>query len=281
MEYYKQQTASNAKYIVLIVLGGLFAFDLWSVLTGFSKSFDLDAMQVVYSIRDDVLTVIATFITRAGDTITIAALCIILVVLPTRVRFGIPATCAAACAALVHYVLSHIIERPRPDGTMWLIQETGYSFPSGHSNAGFVFYLFLMILLRRFFILNKSYSAATLVSVTLPLLVAVIGCSRLYLGLHYPTDIIGGWLLGAMLLIVLVTLYDNFYPARYRVSFDAPSWEYARRRRPWRKPPVSGLAEELIEFPKNRSKWKRPVTAAKRRAAEEAKNNHPPGSPRK
>jgi undecaprenyl-diphosphatase len=281
MEYYKQKNESNVKYVVLIVLAGLFAFDLWSVLSGFSRAFDLDVMQVVYHIRDDVLTVIAEFITRAGDTVTIAVICIVLVVLPTRVRFGIPAAAAATCAGLAHYVLSNLIERSRPDEAMWLIQETGYSFPSGHSNAGFVYYLFLMILLRRFFILNKSYGAANLVSVALPLLVAVIGFSRLYLGLHYPTDIIGGWLLGAILLIILVTLYDNFYPAKYRISYDAPSWEYARRRRPWRKPPVSGPAEDLIEFPKNRSKWKRPVTAAKRRAMEEARaKDVPPKSPR-
>jgi undecaprenyl-diphosphatase len=271
MEYYKQKTNSNAKWVVLAVLAGLFVADLWSILTGFSKSFDLDAMQFTYGIRDDFLTVIAEFITRAGDTVVIAVICVILVVLPTRVRFGIPAAGAAVTMGLIQYVLKHIVERARPDEAMWLIPEDGFSFPSGHAGSSFVFYLFLMVLLRRYFVIGGSYGASNLVTVAMPLLVAVIGVSRIYLGVHYPTDIIGGWLLGGAILIALLAAYDNFYPTKNRITFDAPSWEYARRRRPWRKPQVSNPSEEMIDFPKHRSKWKRPGTTAKRRAAEDEK----------
>jgi undecaprenyl-diphosphatase len=277
MEYYKQESDTNIKWIVLIVLAGLFAADLWSILTGVSKPIDMGVMQFVYGLRDDFLSVIVEFITRAGDTVTIAVICVVLVVLPTRVRFGIPVAVAAVAAGLIQYVIKNLVERARPDETMWLIPEDGYSFPSGHANASFVFYIFLMILLRRYFILGKSYGAANLVSVVLPLLVAVIGVSRIYLGVHYPTDIIGGWLLGSVILILIVTLYDNFYPAKNRITFDAPSWEYARRRRPWRKPQVSHPMDELIDFPKNRSIWKRPGTTAKRRAAEEKKRQRDSG----
>jgi hypothetical protein len=137
-----------------------------------------------------------------------------------------------------------------------------------------------MILLRRYFIIGGSYGAANLVSVVMPLLVAVIGASRIYLGVHYPTDIIGGWLLGSIILIIVVSLYDNFYPTKNRITFDAPSWEYARRRRPWRKPSVN-QAEELIDFPKNRSIWKRPGTTAKRRAVEEERRRRNEEDPRR
>jgi undecaprenyl-diphosphatase len=271
MEYYKPKTKSNAKWIALIVLAVLFAADLWWVVTGLSKPFDLSVMRFVYEIRDDFLNVIAEFITRAGDTAVIAVICAVLAALPTRSRFGIPAAGAVVAAVIVQYVVKNLVERARPDEVMWLIPEDGYSFPSGHANASFVFYLFLMILLRRYFIIGGSYGAANLVSVAMPLIVAVIGASRIYLGVHYPTDIIGGWLTGSIVLIIVVSLYDNFYPLKNRITFDAPSWEYARRRRPWRKPPVSNSSEELIDFPKNRSIWKRPGTTAKRRAIEEEK----------
>jgi undecaprenyl-diphosphatase len=225
-------------------------------------------MQFAYGLRDGFLTEIVKVITRAGDTVTIAGICVVLVVLPTRVRFGIPAAGAAVIAGIMHYILKHLIERARPDEAMWLIPEDGFSFPSGHANAGFVFYIFLMILLRRYFILEGSAGGARLVTVVFPLLVAVIGGSRIYLGVHYPTDIIGGWLLGGVLLIIILTLYDNFYPAKNRISFDSPSWEYKSRRKPWRRPQISHPNEELIDFPKNRSNWKRPGTTARRRAAE-------------
>jgi len=269
MEYYKQETHSNIKWIVAIVLAGLFAADLWTVMTGISQSFDMGIMQFAYGIRDDFLTIIFRFLTQAGDTLVIAAICVVLVVLPTRVRFGIPAAGAAVIAGVAHYVIKHLVERARPDEGMWLISEDGFSFPSGHANASFVFYLFLMVLLRRYLIIGKSYGAANFVSVILPLLVAFIGGSRIYLGVHYPTDIIGGWLLGCVLLIVIVALYDSFYPAKNRITFDAPSWEYLRRRKPWRKPQINHPAEELLDFPKNRSVWKRPGSTAKRRAIEE------------
>ncbi|MDR2163711.1 MAG: phosphatase PAP2 family protein [Clostridiales Family XIII bacterium] len=269
MEYYKPKNESNIKYVVLVVLIGLFVLNLWFVVTGLSETFDLNVMQFVYDIRDGFLNAIMKFITRAGDTVTIAVICVVLVVLPTRVRFGIPVAVAAVVAGIIQYILKHIIERARPDQAMWLIPEDGYSFPSGHSNASFVFYLFLMILLRRYFIIGKNTGAANLAFVALPLLVAVIGGSRIYLGVHYPTDVIGGWLLGSVILIVIVMLYDNFYPTKNRISFDAPSWEYARRKRPWRKPQVTGKVEDMIDFPKNRSTWKRPGSTAKRRVKEE------------
>ncbi|MDR1292444.1 MAG: phosphatase PAP2 family protein [Clostridiales Family XIII bacterium] len=280
MEYYKQSSNSNAKWIVLIMLAALFAADLWSVITGFSRPFDLGVMQFAYDIRDDFLNVIATFITRAGDTVTIAVICAVLAVLPTRARFGIPAAGAAVVAGLTHYVIKNLVERARPDEAMWLIPEDGFSFPSGHANASFVFYLFLMILLRRYFIIGGSYGAANLVSVAMPLLVAVISASRIYLGVHYPTDIIGGWLLGSILLIIIISLYDNFYPMKNKITFDAPSWEYTRRRRPWRKPQVSNSPEEMLDFPKDRSIWRRPATTAKRRAVEEEKRRRDENDPK-
>jgi undecaprenyl-diphosphatase len=269
MEYYKQKTNSNIKWVVLIALAGLFAADLFLVLTGMSMPFDLWAMQITYEVRDDFLTAIVEFITRAGDTVTIAIICAILAVLPTRSRFGIPAAGAAITAGLIQYVLKNIVERARPDAAMWLIPEEGYSFPSGHANASFVFYLFLMILIRRYLIIGGSFGAANLVSVAFPLLVAVIGASRIYLGVHYPTDIIAGWLLGSIILLVIVSLYDNFYPAKNRITYDEPTWEYMRKRRPWRKPQVAHPLDEMLDFPKNRSIWRQPGTTSKRRAAAE------------
>jgi undecaprenyl-diphosphatase len=269
MEYYKPENESNLKWIILAVLAVLFAGNLYFILSGNSATFDADGLEFCRSIRDELLTMIATAITHCGDTIVIAVFCLILLVLPTRVRFGIPLTAAAVTAGVTQYIIKEIVERTRPDEAFWLIEADGFSFPSGHSNAGFVFYLFLMILLRRYLILNKYPSAAWLASIVFPVLVVLIGASRIYLGVHYPTDVIGGWLLGGVLLIILVNLYDTYYPLKNRLTFDPPSWGYVRRRRPWRRPSVHAHDDPLIEFPKNRSKWKRPNTTASRRAREE------------
>ena len=94
-------------------------------------------------------------------------------------------------ATLVLYLsLKPIIGRPRPD--LWrprLVAETGFSFPSGHALASAAFYPLLAwatLRLRRV--------RFVLVGVGLPLFV---GLGRLYLGVHWPTDVLAGWALGA------------------------------------------------------------------------------------
>jgi undecaprenyl-diphosphatase len=269
VEYYKKETKSNLKWFVAAALGVLFALDLWFVISGMSQQFDDNIMQFAYDVRGDFLTVVFRYITHASDTLIIAIICVVLVVLPTRVKFGIPISCTAAAVGIIRYIIMTFVGRARPDQAMSLIATDGSSFPSGHATMSFVFYLFLMVLLWRFFILSESRSAANLVSVAMPLLVLFIGVSRIYLGAHYATDIIAGWFLGGALLIVILALYDHFYPLKNRITFDAPSWEYSRRRRPWRRPQISHPQEELLDFPKNRSVWRRPGISAKRKAAEE------------
>jgi undecaprenyl-diphosphatase len=272
MEYYKPESNSKIKWIVLAALAAVFALVLWFIQSGISAKLDDGVMQFAYAIRDDYLSEIMKLLTRAGDSLIVAIICVILIVLPTRVRFGIPVAATAAGAGLtawiIQFALKQIIARDRPDQTMWLTTADGYSFPSGHAAVSFVFYLFLMVIMRRYLILSKNYRAASLVSVVLPALVAVIGGTRIYLGVHYLTDVLGGWTFGCIILIIFIALYDNYYPAKNKITFDSPSWEYNRRKKPWRKPQVSHPTEDLIDFPKNRSKWKRPVPS--KRGAEDA-----------
>lgn len=273
MEYYKKETKSNLKWFVAAALGALFVLELWLVQSGAIQQLDDSIMQFSIDLRGDFLNTVFVYITHAADTLVIAIICVVLVVLPTRVKFGIPVAGVAAVAGLSRYAVMLLVDRARPDSALSLVVTEGSSFPSGHANMSFVFYLFLMVLLRRYFILNGSRSGANLVSVAMPLLVAFIGGSRVYLGAHYATDVIGGWLLGGVMLIVILSLYDDFYPLKKRITFETPSWEYSRRKRPWRKPSVSNPPEGLIEFPKNRRAWKRPGTTAGRRTAQEDKKS--------
>jgi membrane-associated phospholipid phosphatase len=165
--------------------------------------------------------------------------------------------------------LKEIIERARPDEAYHLVTASGFSFPSGHANTGIVFYLFLMILLRRYLILHDYKGIANAITLFFPLLTIAIGASRVYLGVHYPTDILGGWLLGSVLLIILVTLYDAFYPLKYRITYEQPAWDAMRKKKDWRRPANRNRDEQLIEFPKNRSPWKKGSASEKPRRGDE------------
>ncbi|SCW59026.1 undecaprenyl-diphosphatase [Paenibacillus tianmuensis] len=105
---------------------------------------------------------------------------------------------AVTGGALFNQLLKQIFERQRPM-LHRIVEETGYSFPSGHSMASIVFYGMLAMLLLMFV---KSPVLKLLIAVTAGCLVIMIGVSRIYLGVHYPSDVAAGFAAGAAWLTV-------------------------------------------------------------------------------
>jgi undecaprenyl-diphosphatase len=100
---------------------------------------------------------------------------------------------AAASGTAVNSLLKDYFVRPRPEVVPHLMDEHSYSFPSGHSMMSAVVYLTLGALLDRF--VEGRRLKLYCLSVAL-LLTFVVGCSRVFLGVHYPTDVLGGWAAG-------------------------------------------------------------------------------------
>lgn len=120
----------------------------------------------------------------AGITLLIAGYCVYrrIYVKALIVSLGVGGV------ALINLFLKVIFERTRPDLWTWIVEETSFSFPSGHASASAALALCVVILLWR--TPWRYYAVAFAGAYT-----ALIGLSRMYLGVHYPTDIIGGWLL--------------------------------------------------------------------------------------
>ena len=104
-------------------------------------------------------------------------------------------------ALVLNQGLKLIFVRPRPQLWTHLIVETSYSYPSGHALGSAVLYGFLAVLVAR----EYPRYCVGIYSVTI-LLVAAIGLSRLFLGVHYPTDIIAGYAVGIPWLSACVKL---------------------------------------------------------------------------
>ena len=162
---------------------------------------DLWFEHLMVSIRTPFLVRLFEAVTFFGKSFVIIAFAIVvglvLLSLP-RVRLFLPGfVVALAGAGSSGLALKYIVQRARPAGLLPAIAETGYSFPSGHSVASSVFYGFIAFILCR---LYPRY--AKVVVATTVLVILAIGFSRLYLGVHFPSDVIAGYLLGGVWLLI-------------------------------------------------------------------------------
>jgi undecaprenyl-diphosphatase len=166
-------------------------------------SLDSVLCESIYGMRSEGLTAFFTGITYLGNWQTITSVCVTLLILPqTRLGFGVPASVAAILATLTQKALKLSFQRARPDLSLHLINQGGYSFPSGHSFTVLIFYGMLIWLCRNHM---KNRVAANLITVLLSCLIALIGFSRIYLGVHFPSDVLGGWSLGFCILMILIS----------------------------------------------------------------------------
>ena len=106
----------------------------------------------------------------------------------------------------INQILKHLIQRPRPNFPH-LIKQGGFSFPSGHSMAAFGFYGFFIYLIYKSK-LNKKIKIVLIAF--LSLLILMIGLSRLYLGVHYATDVIAGFIVSLIFLIIFTNYVKKY-----------------------------------------------------------------------
>lgn len=149
-------------------------------------------------------TVIAKIFTFLGSTLFITTACVISIFFK-KYRFSVPLN--AIIMVTISETLKKILKRARPTGIA-LIKETGFSFPSGHSIVSFAFYGFIIYLIYKSSL--KKPLKISLITL-LALIILMIGLSRIYLGVHYTTDVIGGYALALVHLIIYINLIYKKY----------------------------------------------------------------------
>ena len=122
---------------------------------------------------------------------------------------------AAVGAVLSSTVIKLVVARPRPESGA-LVHALGYAFPSGHSTTAAAAWLSSAVVLGS---LTRSRARHVVVGVVACLAVVLVGASRIYLGVHAPTDVLGGWALGGLWVVGALTA-DRLLARREPV--DAP-----------------------------------------------------------
>ena len=167
-------------------------------------AFDKSILLHIHKIANPVLDTLMISITRIGDPRTVVPMTLVIFCFLWWKRYRLEAQFFALNAfggAVLSYVLKLAFSKPRPELWPQLISEKTFSYPSGHALGSMVLYGFLSYL---FATLYPRYSRAFYSIVTL--LILAIGFSRLYLGVHWPTDIIAGYGIGFLWITVCIML---------------------------------------------------------------------------
>ena len=189
-------------------LGGFAAFIgiALLVIVGATDGFD---MAVIEAVRSTDRAASLSFLgptTELGSTgaVTLVALLTLTVgVAAGPWRHGAIGAGVIALAALGVEIIKSAVGRARPELLEPLLAEHGFSFPSGHASLSMVAYGILAVLVSRSF-LPPLAQVAVYAAVTA--LVFLIGLSRVWIGVHYPSDVIAGWIAGATVVLLFASL---------------------------------------------------------------------------
>lgn len=194
------------RYIISGIFFLLFITITILMITNNIKVFDDTIYNYIFSLRNDSLDIIFKTITKFCNTITVIIFVIILVIFLERKSMW-KLLITVVSTVLVNQLLKHTIRRIRPDH-LRLIEERGFSFPSGHSMTSIALYGILIYLVYKY-IKNKILKIILITLLTL--LILGIGISRIYLGVHYPSDVLAGFFLSSSIIILVVTIIDNHF----------------------------------------------------------------------
>ena len=207
-EKIKEFIVKNLKWIILFIgLIGFFALaeDVFNkeIMNG-----DIIGYKIVSRfLISDFTTPIVKFITNFGGAIFLITLTITLFILIRNKKIGLSIFSNLVIITILNQLLKRILQRPRPTEYR-IIEETGYSFPSGHSMISMAFYGYLIYLIYKY--AKNKYIKWTSI-ILLSILICSIGISRIYLGVHYTSDVLGGFLISISYLIIYISVVNKFF----------------------------------------------------------------------
>ncbi|MDP4120378.1 MAG: phosphatase PAP2 family protein [Bacillota bacterium] len=178
-----------------------------SVKNGNAVHFNTETYNGIAKIINPALTNFLIVITTMGEWFIYVPIALLFLIIPrSRVKIGIPATIVLFVAGTLNSLLKDWFSVPRPN-IHRLITETGFGFPSGHAMIGTAFigicaYLFLPYA-------HKTPLKITIITIS-TIFMLFVGFSRIYLGVHNTTDVLGGYCAGFIILIIAILIIEIY-----------------------------------------------------------------------
>ena len=220
------QKFDKKRIIKIAVSVVLFAVVAWLMMSGKLEGFDHAVQNFFFSFRRDWLTTILVPFSYSGNWPLPTVICCILVAIPrTRLSFGVPMSVTCLSCVGIYQALKYSFKRPRPDISLHLLVQDGYSFPSGHALTSLVAWTMLILLFAWYYkhqgaslpIYKKHPQPAQayirdnkkrkLVNTLLIIYIVLMGLSRIYVGVHWPSDVFGSWILGLAVIEIMQAIF--------------------------------------------------------------------------
>jgi membrane-associated phospholipid phosphatase len=189
----RQQGVWLIGYLLILSVVAWLCTEVWE-----KEAFSLDRSLLlwIHQFANPQLDGVMLFVTALGNPgmiITVFMSTIVWLGMKRRYADGIRFSIACGGGLLINQVMKLFFAKPRPELWTRLISEHSFSFPSGHAVGSMVVYGFIAYILAKDLPVYRRYIYAAA-----SILIMAIGFSRLYLGVHYPTDIIAGYGVGIL-----------------------------------------------------------------------------------
>lgn len=198
---------------IFLIAGGVcltgFAAVLMLLLTGMVSGMDDAVYAAIAPVINSGLSFVMGKISFFASFPFICCALLALLLLPkTRRKLGLPMGIAMLACVAVNQAVKFLVARERPT-ILVLDAESGFSFPSGHSMAALVFYGLLFYFILRYL---RRKSRRVLLCFACVAMILLVGISRIYLGVHFFSDVLGGFLLGGTVLFTFLFFYEKKLP---------------------------------------------------------------------
>lgn len=194
------------KWIICLLC--LIIFIILSILVLSKKDIYLDSFiySFISKFINTKLTNIIKYLTYIGSAIAVIGITLFTLIYFKNKKYALYMSIDLICITIIQLILKNIFSRSRPVDIN-LIEETGYSFPSGHSLTSMAFYGFIIYLIYKSKLSKKSKYIFIILFI---LLILITGVSRIYLGVHYFTDVIGGFTFSIFYLIIYTSILEKY-----------------------------------------------------------------------
>ncbi len=200
------KNVDKKKKINIVFVISLILFIILTILVflGVMKPIDDTISSFIIGIRNTKLTDRMINISNIGGGYSLISISLLLLIFIKKKKIPLMIIINLVIVFLSSQLLKIIFRRPRPDG-VFLINRSGFSYPSGHAMVSLAYVIFIVFILKNI----KNKFIRIMISSILIILAILIGFSRIYLGVHYFSDVLAGFIAATCYISIFISTITN------------------------------------------------------------------------